>query len=290
MEVEKANYPIALMCRVLGVSRSAYYAWRGRPRPTVKEREDAELLQVVHAVHSESRHTYGRPRIQHALRRRGHHVGTTRLRRLMKTAGVAGKVRRRFRKTTDSEHGMPVADNLLDREFSQETADAAWCADITYLRTEAGWAYLAAILDLGTRLVVGWSVQDHMRTDLIDRALEGALAWRDPAREMLHHSDRGSQYASERFQARLAKHGITCSMSRRGNCWDNAVMESFFGTFKQELASEARWANVAEARAATHDYIEVFYNRKRLHSSLNYRTPMEADEALALSTKASTSC
>jgi transposase InsO family protein len=169
----------------------------------------------------------------------------------------------------------------LNRQFSVDAPDRVWAGDITYIRTGEGWSYLAVILDLYSRMVVGWSMADHMRTELVEGALAAALGVRDPSRDLLHHSDRGSQYASAAYRQRLAEHGISISMSRRGNCYDNAVVESFFGTFKQELAHHTHWATSAEARAAVHEYIEVFYNRQRLHSSLDYRTPAEVDEARA---------
>jgi len=199
----------------------------------------------------------------------------------MRAAGLRGRVRRRFQVTTDSRHDRPVAPNTLNREFTAKSSDSVWCADITYLRTDAGWVYLAAIIDLATRMIVGWSMATHMRTELVEAALINALNARAPAAELVHHSDRGTQYASRSYQALLEKHGIRCSMSRAGNCFDNAVIESFFGTFKQEWAHYYNWSGISDARAATHDYIEVFYNRKRLHSSLGYRTPAEVDKLSA---------
>jgi putative transposase len=199
----------------------------------------------------------------------------------MRRNGLRGKVRRRFRKATDSSHKHPVAKNSLNRQFAPKSKDSAWCADITYLWTLSGWVYLAAIIDLTTRMIVGWSMANHMRTELVEQALENALASRAPAEELVHHSDRGSQYASATYRKLLEQHGIKCSMSRKGNCWDNAVIESFFGSFKQEWAHHHRWSGLVDARAATHDYIEVFYNRRRIHSALGYRTPAEADEAVA---------
>ncbi len=276
---EKANYPVALMCRVLGVSRSGWYASRARVRPTAREAEDAGLLEKVRAIHEASRGTYGSPRVHAQLLRDGIEVGKQRVARLMREAGLAGRVRRRFTTTTDSDHQRPVAPNQLNRAFDTEVIDSVWCADITYLPTAAGWVYLAAIIDLATRMIVGWSMANHMRTELVESALLNALTSREPAAKLVHHSDRGSQYASWSYRAVLTQHGIECSMSGAGNCYDNAVIESFFGTFKQEWAHHLRWSGLAEARAATHDYIEVFYNRQRLHSSLGYRTPAEVDEA-----------
>ena len=279
--MEKANYPVALMCRVLGVSRSGWYAWQARLRPTPREIGDSQLTGKIHEIHSASRETYGSPRVHAQLLRDGVDVGKERVERLMRRAGIRGRVRRRFVVTTNSRHDRPVAPNALDRRFQQETSDAVWCADITYIWTLSGWVYLAAIIDLATRKIVGWSMARHMRTELVECALLNALACRAPAETLVHHSDRGGQYASRSYRALLERHGIECSMSRAGDCYDNAVIESFFGTFKQEWANQHLWDGLADARAATLDYIEVFYNRQRLHSALGYRTPDEADQAVA---------
>jgi transposase InsO family protein len=199
----------------------------------------------------------------------------------MRREGLRGRIRRRFRRTTDSNHRLPVAPNTLNRQFAVDAPDRVWAGDITYVPTASGWGYLAVVLDLHSRLVVGWAIAEHMRTELVEAALVTALGAREPSADLLHHSDRGSQYASASYRARLEQHGIAVSMSRRGDCYDNAVVESFFGTLKQELVHDVRWADLAEARAAIHEYIEVFYNRQRLHSSLGYRTPAEVDEAAA---------
>ena len=267
------------MCRVLEVSRSGWYAWTGRTRPTPREMRDAELLGKIRAIHADSRETYGGPRVHAQLLRDGVAVSKERVARLMQADGLQGRVRRRFKVTTDSKHDRPIAPNTLNREFQAESSDSVWCADITYLRTASGWAYLAAVLDVRSRLIVGWSIASHMRTELVERALLNALSSRAPAQRLVHHSDRGSQYASASYQALLKLHGIECSMSRAGNCYDNAMIESFFGTFKQEWAHLHCWLGLADARASTHDYIEVFYNRQRLHSALGYKTPWEVDEA-----------
>ena len=269
---------MALMCRVLDVSRSGLYAWRRRPRPSVRAIRDTVLLDRIRKVHSASRGTYGSPRVHAGLRREQIYTARKRVERLMRSNGLRGRIRRRWQKTTDSEHSLPVAPNTLDRQFAVEASDQVWAGDITYLTTKSGWAYLAVILDLHTRMVVGWALADHMKTELIENALASALGARDPEPNMLHHSDRGSQYASASYRSKLAAAGIEVSMSRRGNCYDNAVVESFFGTLKQELANHENWATPEEARAAIHEYIEVFYNRKRLHSSLEYRTPSEVDQ------------
>jgi putative transposase len=269
------------MCRTLGVSRSGFYASRGRIRPSDREVRDAEQLDQIRKVHEESRRTYGSPRVHAQLIRDGVTIGKDTVERLMRADGLQGRVRRRFKVTTDSKHGRPVAPNTLNREFDAESSDSVWCADITYIPTSSGWVYLAAILDLATRMIVGWSMAKHMRTELVEKALVNALSSRVPAARLIHHSDRGSQYASASYRSLLEQHDIECSMSRRGDCYDNAVTESFFGTFKQEWAHHHRWSDLLDARAATHDYIEVFYNRQRLHSALGYRTPMEADETAA---------
>jgi len=268
------------MCRVLDVSRSGLYAWLRRGR-SARDRADAALRGKIHALHTASRGTYGSPRVHRGLRREGTRVGRKRVERIMKRDGLRGRVRRRFRRTTDSNHRLPVAPNTLNRQFEVDAPDRVWSGDITYIRTIEGWAYLAVILDLHSRLVVGWALADHMRTELVEQALVAALGAREPTADLLHHSDRGSQYASEAYRSRLAAHGIAVSMSRGGDCYDNAVVESFFGTLKQELVHRAHWKDLVEARSAIHDYIEVFYNRQRLHSSLDYRTPAEADQDAA---------
>jgi transposase InsO family protein len=267
------------MCRVLGVSRSGWYASCARSRPSERETRDAKLIDRIREIHAESRGTYGSPRVHAQLIREGYSIGEAQVARLMRAAGLRGRVRRRFKVTTDSRHDKPIAPNTLNRQFNVESSDSVWCADITYLHTASGWVYLAAIIDLATRMIVGWSMATHMRTELIESALLNALTWRAPAARLVHHSDRGSQYASGAYRKLLERHGIECSMSGAGNCFDNAVIESFFGTFKQEWAHHQRWSGMVDARPSTHDYIEVFYNRQRLHSSLGYRTPHEADQA-----------
>jgi len=269
------------MCRVLGVSRSGWYDSRKRVRPSDREIRNAELLAKIREIHAASRGTYGSPRVHAQLMRDGVNVGEDRVAGLMRAAGLKGRVRRRFKSTTDSRHSQSVAPNTLNREFTAESSDSVWCADITYIPTASGFVYLASIIDLATRMIVGWSMANHMRTELVESALLNALTSRAPASRLVHHSDRGSQYASASYRGLLELHGIECSMSRAGDCYDNAVIESFFGTFKQEWAHHHRWSGLADARAGTHEYIEVFYNRKRLHSSLGYRTPAEADQAAA---------
>ena len=263
------------MCRVLEVSRSGLYAWRRRPRPGPRARRDAELRGRIQEIHAESRGTYGSPRVHAQLERDDVRTGKTRVERLMRQDGLRGKIKRRFRTTTDSDHAQPVAPNTLDRQFTVESPDQVWAGDITYIPTATGFSYLAVIVDLFSRRVVGWAMAEHLRTELVEDALVAALGARVPGPNMLHHSDRGCQYASTCYREKLAAFGIQVSMSRRGNCYDNAVVESFFGTLKQELVHDARWKTHAEARAAIHDYIEVFYNRRRLHSSLGYTSPAD---------------
>jgi putative transposase len=278
IEAEKANFPVSLMCRVLQVSRSGLYAWRHRPRASAGVHANRALLARIRCVHAASRETYGSPRVHMQLRREGVDAGRNRIARLMREDGLRGRIRRKFRTTTDSSHSHPVAPNTLNRQFEVEAPDRVWAGDITYIHTATGWAYLAVILDLHSRMVVGWSMATHMRTELIEAALRNALGTRRPSKGLLHHSDRGCQYASGAYRELLAQQGIAVSMSRRGECYDNAVVESFFGTLKQELVHHVRWNDLAQARAAIHDYIEVFYNRQRLHSTLGYRTPAEADQ------------
>lgn len=199
----------------------------------------------------------------------------------MREERLHGRIRRRFRKTTASRHELPIAPNLLNRQFRVDAADRVWVGDITYIWTDAGWIYLAVLIDLYSRMVVGWALEDHLRTELIEEALRRALGSREPSGGMLHHSDRGCQYASRDYRRLLEQHGITTSMSGAGDCYDNAVAESFFGSLKQELVHHVRWSNLEEAHLAIHEYIDVFYNRQRLHSSLGYRTPAEVDQEVA---------
>lgn len=263
------------MCRVLEVSRSGLYAWRRRARPAPRVKRDLVLRARISTIHAQSRGTYGSPRVHAQLRSDDVQIGRARVERLMREERLRGKVRRRFRRTTDSEHVFPIAPNTLERRFDVQGPDRVWAGDITYIPLAAGFTYLAVVVDLFSRRVVGWAMAEHLQTSLVLEALDAALGAREPAPNMLHHSDRGCQYASARYRKKLARLGIQASMSRRGDCYDNAVVESFFGTLKQELVCDARWTTHAEARAAIHDYIEVFYNRRRLHSSLGYRSPAD---------------
>jgi putative transposase len=270
--VEKACFPVRLLCRVLSVSRAGFYAWHTRP-PSPHAHADERLGLEIAAIHAESRRRYGSPRVHAELGDRGHRVSRKRVARLMRQRGLAGRRRRRFRATTDSCHALPVASNVLARQFEQPTPDVVWVTDITYIPTGEGWLYLAVILDLCSRVVVGWAMSERITRELTLTALDMALIRRRPLHGLLHHSDQGSQYASGDYQAVLADAGLVCSMSRRGNCWDNAVAESFFATIKVELVHDATWATRAAARAELFEYIEVFYNGQRRHSSLGYLSP-----------------
>jgi putative transposase len=279
IEEHKDRWPVRLLCATLEVSPAGYYAWRHSPRSAQEQRRDA-LLVEIRAVHAEVKARYGSPRIHAELVARGHDCCVNTVAKLMHEGGIAAKTARKFRcTTTDSDHNFPVAENLLDRQFNPSEANEVWLADITYIPTREGWLFLAAVEDLYSRRVVGWAMAEHMESRLVVDALAMAVQWRLPDEGLLAHSDRGSQYASEHYQLLLAKHGITCSMSRRADCWDNAPMESFFASLKKELVHDADFATRAEARAAIFEYIEVFYNRQRRHSSLGYVSPAEYEQA-----------
>jgi transposase InsO family protein len=271
-------FPVNVCCQVLAVSRAGFYAWRDRPvSPQAQRRED--LAARIQAVYQENRRVYGSPRIYHVLRAQGQSVCENTVAKLMRADQIRARPPRRFVPcTTDSDHGQPVAPNLLDRQFTAAQPNQKWVVDITYIPTGEGWLYLAGVLDLYSRRLVGWSMAEHMRTELVQDALAMALGRRAPAAGLLHHSDQGSQYASEDYQHLLEIRQITVSMSGKGDCWDNACMESFWGTLKGELLSQQHFATRQQARALIFEYLEVFYNRQRLHSSLGYQSP-EAFEA-----------
>jgi transposase InsO family protein len=278
IDEHRDRWPVRLLCDALGVSPAGYYAWRDRPASARRQRQDA-LLVEIRAVHAEFKARYGSPRVHAELVARGHDCCVNTVARLMREHGIRARAARKFRCTTDSGHGLPVADNLLGRQFDPESPNEAWVADITYIPTREGWLYWAAVEDLYSRRVVGWSTADHLGSRLVVDALALAVDRRLPGAGLLAHSDRGSQYASEHYQGLLARHGITCSMSRRADCWDNAPMESFFASLKKELVHGADFAARAAARAAVVEYIEVFYNTRRRHSSLGYVSPAEYEQA-----------
>jgi putative transposase len=271
---EKAVYPVEVLCDVLGVSRSGYYAWSKRPAPA-RAKTDAKLQAQIAAVHRTSRGTYGSPRVHADLRSKGVRVGKKRVERLMRAEGLQARRKRRFRRTTDSNHTQPIAPNVLARQFTAKAPNRAWVTDVTYIATDEGWLYLAAILDLFSRRVVGWATSATNDRSLALDALEQALRTRRVTAELLHHSDRGSPYASEDYRHMLRRHGIVASMSRTGDCWDNAVAESFFATLKGELVDHERYPTRAAATASIGDYIEGFYNPARRHSYLGYVSPVE---------------
>jgi transposase InsO family protein len=276
---QEHEFPVRRMCRVLKVSVSGYYAWRGR-LPSRRESQNATLLAAIQQVHAQSRQTYGSPRIHAELRAQGHRWNHKRIERVMRQHAIRARRGRRFRRTTNVLPSLPVAPNRLNQEFKVSSPNQVWTADITYLDTAEGWLYLATVLDLYSRRVVGWAMADHLETSVVRDALQMALTQRHPAAGLLHHSDRGRQYASAEYQALLAAHGVECSMSRRGNCYDNAVHESFFGTLKSECA-EGRFASRTAARQSVFEYIEVWYNRQRRHSTLGYLSPAEFEQVRA---------
>jgi len=277
IEERKDEWPITLLCRVLEVSRSGFYAWRSREASDAEVRRE-ELTAEVKEIHAEVKARYGSPRIHAELVDRGHECSVNFVAKVMQEAGIAAKTKRKFRQTTDSNHAYPVAENVLDREFDPEEPNTSWVADVTYIPTREGWLYLAVVEDLFSRKVVGWSMDQTMTSRLVVDALEMALASRlkgSSPSGLVAHSDRGSQYASEHYQRRLSEEGIECSMSRRGNCWDNAAMESFFASLKKELVHDEDYGTREEAKASIFEYIEAFYNRVRRHSSLGYVAPDE---------------
>ena len=280
------QFPTVALCRVLQVTRSGYYAWKGR-EPSKRHKQNQALLSQIRTFFARSKQTYGSPRIWEDLQEAKICGGKQRVARLMRQAGLRAVVAPHFRVTTESKHALPVAENLLERDFGAREVNRKWASDITYLWTSEGWLYLAVVLDLFSRRVVGWSMQASMDRSPVVNALQSALCQRHPQAGLLHHSDRGSQYASGDFQAVLSQQGIACSMSRRGNCWDNAPVESFFGTLKQELVHRCRFATREAARREVFEYIEVWYNRQRRHSSLGYVSPAEFERrALVEATRA----
>ncbi len=280
------SFPVTLMCRVLSVSRSGFYAAYGRD-PSRRTRQDQRLLVEIRAIHRQSRQRYGSPRVHEELRAQGRRCGKKRVERLMRADRLRAKKRRRFRVTTQSDHAHVPAPNLLARHFGvgRQQARRVWAADLTYLPTREGWLYLAVILEVATRRVVGWAVRSSLHQEVTLAALDMALA-REGGHDGLHHSDRGVQYACRAYRDRLAARGITVSMSRRGDCWDNAVVESFMATLKWELVADADWRTRRQASRALFEYLEVWYNRQRRHSSLGYKTPVEYAAQLARTQRA----
>ena len=273
-----------MMCRLLGVTRAGFYAWQDR-RPSKRIVEDQQLEALIRQAFERSRRTYGRPRITAELRELKLQVGQRRVGRLMRRAGLWARPRRRFVCTTDSEHSHRHAPNVLQRRFTADAPNKIWAGDITYLPTRQGWLYRAVVIDLFSRKVVGWRTRAALDPVLTVDAMKMALEMRRPSSGLLHHSDRGVQYACDEYQALLSKHRVQPSMSRKGNCWDNAVVESFFSTLKTELVRDQVFVDRAQAQIRVFDYIEAFYNRRRRHSSLAFRSPDEYERARNLSTR-----
>jgi putative transposase len=276
----RVSYPVGLLCKVVGVAASGFYAWLRRA-PSRRHTDDRRVSERIEQVFASSRQTYGSPRVHAELRAEGIRISRKRVARLMRERGLAAVVRRRFPRTTNSRHGQPVAPNLLEQDFLADRPDTVWLADISYIATGEGWLYLAAIKDMVTREIIGWAMADHLRAELACDALVMAIRRRQPPEGLIHHSDRGVQYACQDYQAILARHGLLCSMSRRGDCYGNAPMESFFGTLKNELVHRTTFPTREAARRAIFDYIEIFYNRRRRHSGLGYLTPAQAYEQMA---------
>ena len=277
MQAHQEIFSVSRMCQMFEVSRSGFYEWLSRPE-SARKQADRQLTEGIKQVFEDSRQTYGTRRIRDDLDQQGQRVSRARIGRLMRQAGLRCKTRRRFRATTNSNHTLPVAPNRLDRQFQVAEPDRAYVGDITYVATGEGWLYLAVFLDLFSRQVVGWAMSSWMTADLVVDALQMARWRRRPGKGLLVHSDRGSQYASGRFQTMLKDHGYIGSMSRKGNCWDNAPAESFFHTLKTELIHHRRFETREQAKQEIFEYIEVFYNRQRKHSTLGYRTPAEFDQ------------
>lgn len=283
IEAEKqGGHNVKRACELLKVSRTAFYARRTR-QPGPREVRDAELTEQITAVHEQSRGTYGAPRVHAVLKREGAGCGRRRVARLMRAAGLQGRHRRRRHLTTIPDPRAATRPDLVVRDFRPDATalDARWCGDITYVPTEEGWLYLATVIDIASRRVVGWATADHLRTDLVADALTAACRQRRPTRPVIFHSDRGCQYTSQQFASLADQFGIRLSVGRTGQCWDNALAESFFATIKRELLGTTAWPSRAVARTAIFDFIESWYNLHRLHSSLGYLSPADYETALA---------
>ncbi len=274
ISAHRGTFKVGRMCTLLKVSRSGFYAWLTRPE-SPRSRENRALEAKIRVFHAASHGIYGSPKIHQDLIDEGIRCGKNRVARIMREAGIRSRRKKKFKATTNSRHSLPVADNLLDQDFTAETPDSVWVGDITYVATQEGWLYLAVLIDLYTRKVVGWATSSRMTRQLALEALEMSLDRHRPEKGLVHHTDRGSQYASGDYQKVLSDRRIVCSMSRKGNCYDNAVAESFFGLLKTEWVNHCRYRSRSEAIRSLFYYIEIFYNRKRRHSSLGYKTPHE---------------
>jgi putative transposase len=273
IEQRAGLWPSSVMCEVLDVSLSGWRAWRRGGRQNSGRLTDAQLLVLIRVIHAQFKGVYGSPRMHEELRSRGHRVGKARVERLMRRHGIRARHKRRWKATTDSQHELPVAQNLVARDFSPCGPDQTWGADITYIATDEGWLYLAVVMDFFNREIVGWALKERLTADLVTDALTMAWFRRRPTPGLIHHSDRGVQYASQALQAKLAEYGMRCSMSRKGNCWDNAVAESFFSSLKKERIKKHIYKTRELAIADISDYIESFYNPLRRHSHLGGISP-----------------
>lgn len=273
MEKHRSSHGVQKMCRVIGASRSGYYRWKRQPQ-SKRQEEDEKMLMQIRESHKNSLKTYGSPRITDELRAKGVKCGRNRVARLMRLHGIVAKTAKKFKVTTNSRHSLPVAGNLLKQNFVAEKPNMVWVSDITYIATLKGWLYLTVILDIYSRQVVGWAMSDRLASDFVIKALNQAIGRRKPGTGCIFHSDRGVQYASADFRDVLKKHSFIQSMSRKGNCYDNAVAESFFHTLKVEHVYDYRYETRAEAAQSIFEYIEMFYNRKRKHSALGYLSPV----------------
>lgn len=284
MRSHEAEFRITSMCRVLSVTRAGYYAWKRRS-PSARAIDNQALLTEIRAIHQRSNRSYGSPQVCRHLRRQGHRVNVKRVARLMAQDGLRAKRSRRYRVTTDSRRTRTVHENVLARDFRVGTPNRAWAGDITYLWTREGWLYLAVVLDIGTRRVIGWSFREMLRSELVAGALDMALGARTVTPGLICHSDRGSQYGSADVQAMLDRYQLRGSMSRKGNCWDNAVVESFFATLKTECVDDEDWKTRADAKSAVVAWIEGWYNRERMHTSLGDLSPVEFESQLMTETQ-----
>lgn len=269
-----------VLCRILEVTESGYYQWRKKPE-SARAKQNRELLDTIRIIHAESRQTYGRVRVERDLEAQGIRCNHKRVGRLMREANLRAKQTRKFKATTDSRHSLPVAPNLLERNFSTTRPNEVWVGDITAIWTDEGWTYLVVFLDLFSRMVVGWAVSARMTADVVNLALERAIARRRPGKGLMVHTDRGSQFASHAFRNLLERHGFMQSMSRKGDCWDNAVVESFFHSFKGEVIYGERWETRLKVEMEVFDYIEDFYNRRRRHSATSYLAPLDYERRYA---------
>jgi putative transposase len=278
MDEQKGRYPLRILCRALRVSRSGFYDWRSRPESR-RGKEELDLVRKIEQIHLSSRRTYGSPRIHAQMQAMGYTISRKRVERLMRKHQIRARRKRRYRVTTDSQHGFHVAPNRLRRNFTASAANKVWAGDITFVWTQEGWLYLAVMMDLFSRRIVGWSMSDTLDRNLTLEALEMAHKRRRPHKGLIHHTDRGRQYACEEYKERLDEYGMLASMSRTRDCWDNAVVESFFHSIKTEFIELEKFNTRQQAKSAIFEWIEVFYNRERLHSTNDYLSPVDFEAA-----------